>query len=302
MMTRSLILASACLFVVAGQLSGATLAPNDPSISAGLKVWLTDPANRYTAATGVWLDASGNSNDTAIVGPVGTYEAPSLSTATPSAGLFNGQTIDIVDSTIGDETLPDLITTPSVNGGTGFSKLTLISLFDYEDAPEKNRPLGIGSNRGGTTAPNLAQAADDTIRRDDGFVDGSVSPPLHFFIRATVLDGNGTDNAPMKDIYFDDSGSGFTMTYNIGSSSAWGSYAKVATGNDVLHIGDLHNTDADAGAVAQVALYSTALTDDEIEHVAEWMAANPNGIPEPSTFVLAALGLLGLAFRGRRER
>ena len=54
-----------------------------------------------------------------------------------------------------------------------------------------------------------------------------------------------------------------------------------------------------SGLLDEVAIYDTVLSEARI--VAHFDAGN-NPIPEPSTFVLLTLGLLGLFARGRRRR
>jgi len=101
----------------------------------------------------------------------------------------------------------------------------------------------------------------------------------------------------LKDFYFDDSGSGFSTTTNMNGLS----YDRIATGNDVLYLGDLRSNLNGVG-LAQVLFYDTALTDQQVADIATWMSVNPNAVPEPSALLLAAIGLLGLAaFRWRRK-
>jgi len=135
-----------------------SMTPNDSSVNGNLLVQLTDPANDYSPATGVWTDSSGNGNHTSIVA---THQAMNLATATPASGLFAGQTLDVVTT----DTDSDLLKTPALNGGAGFSNMTLIALVKYAATLESDRPVGIGSFTGGTATPNLDPAGDGSVRR-----------------------------------------------------------------------------------------------------------------------------------------
>jgi len=295
-----LALFAAFLFALSSTAGAATIQPNDPSVSGNLIGWYSDPANNYSATTGVWSDSSGNENDTETNfsqqnGGAITFGPLGLSTSTPSNGLFAGETLDVVLS----DSDNDLLRTPALNSGSGFSQLTIIAVLKYSNTGEPNRPVGIGSsneqNGSSTTTPRLNPAGDGSVRFDNGNVTGS-SVPTHYFIRGTVLDGDGSSNAALRDFFFDDSGLGFSATTNIN-----GSYNDSATGTDVLFIGDVKDN-RNGDGLAQVAIYNTALTNQQVSDIAEWMSENPNTVPEPSTFVLAVFGLLGLLFCGRRRK
>jgi len=246
----------------------ATLRPNDPSVSGNLAAWFTDPADRYDGTADVWTDGGPRNRDLSKISGFGGL---TLSTATPGAGLLAGQTIDVLTSTGSD-----LLGTPALNEGAGFSQMTLIALNQYpSNNNDQNRPVGIGSFRvtGGGQRPYLNQTADGTIRRDDGFVGGGSNVPPRYFVRGTVLDGDGSSDAPLKDFYFDDTGGGFTATTNLDTS-----YGRVATGNDFLYIGDVRRDDP-GGNWVQVAVYDTALSDAQISEIAQWMGENANAPP-----------------------
>ena len=80
----------------------APMPPNDPSVADNLLVWLTDPANTYDEANGVWADSSGNGNDAAIF--IGDrngdeFEPLILSEETAEFGLMADQSFYTVMST-----------------------------------------------------------------------------------------------------------------------------------------------------------------------------------------------------------
>ena len=97
------------------------LAPDDPSITDNLLVWLTDPASTYKPDTGVWFDSSGKGNSAATF--TGNKNSLAfgpflLEKETPEFGLFAGQDIDVVLSTDADDSLK----TPHLNGEAGFGE------------------------------------------------------------------------------------------------------------------------------------------------------------------------------------
>lgn len=275
----SILLASGILLILARDLPAQSPVPPDhPSLSGDLIVWFTDPANTYDPITGVWTDSSGNGNDSATFtgnrnDQSGVDSSPfELTTATPDAGLFNGQSIDVIEN--GTEF--NSLVTPSLNEGDGFSNLTIISLLDFASTNSLERLIGIGSFYLDDIRTAFMQSSDGSIRKDNGFI-APVGPlPQHHFIRASVLSGDGASEAVVRDFVFDDAGAGIDATLNIDDELFKGGHAK--TGDDRIFIGDMRRLD-EGSSVAQVAVFKTALTDQQIADVAAWMAANPNAGP-----------------------
>jgi hypothetical protein len=181
---------------------------------------------------------------------------------------MEGQTFDTVMTT----DFPDMLKTPHLNDGLGFSELTIITLLRYSDRDALNRPVGVGAYGDEDLRTHYNLAVDGSIRRDNGFTAGIEPTPEDFFIRGSVLSGDGVDNALIRDFYFDDYGSGFEAFLNMDDED----FAAIETGDDRLYIGDLRSNYFD-NAIAQVAFYNTALSDGQVESIAEWMAENPNG-------------------------
>ena len=262
------------LSAVAG---AAAIPPNDASVSANLIAWYTDPANLYTAATGVWIDSSGKGNDTAKAGSDVGLELRTAQ-AVADGGLLNGQTIDYVESDDNNDSI-----SAQLNGGTPLGQFTIIALMNYAGTNPYDR-VGFGSYRQGDSADNFNMAADGSIRKDNGNVGGSGPVPAEFFIR-TASFNSGTFN----DYYIRAGGT------TVNKSS--GSFGAAAPSTDDFYMGDLRDNRS-GDRFAQVAVYDTNLTRVTIEEISAWMARNPNAIPEPATLALAAIGLL----RRRKRR
>jgi arylsulfatase A-like enzyme len=256
------------------------LAPDDPSISDGLRIWLKDAGSNYTPGT--WNDASGYGNDvidtTGIFGFGGSFGVEALN---PAAGPFSGKTVNALR-------LDDnhLMGAAGINGGTGFSDLTIISIYKVTTTGSGTRPVGIGSKTVEGTTDNYDRfnlATDPSIRYDDGSNVGGLSHPTSLVLRATRLTGGNTVSDWI------DSGSGLALSLDevvAGSGSSSGTAApSFQTQNDDLYLGELSaNVGVDNPSTAtyhfaQVAVYNTALSDAQIASIAEWMRTFPEGNP-----------------------
>jgi len=264
------------------EFSPVAIRPNDPSLPGNLVGWYSDPKNLYNATTGVWTDISGKGNDTS---PPGTDVALGLQTDQTIAdgGLLNGQTIDYVESDGDSDTIG-----AQLNSGTPLGQFTIIALMDYASTSSNDR-VGFGFYPT-DSADNFHLAGDGSIRKDNGNIAGSGPVPASEFFIRTASFNSGTYN----DYYIQATGT----TVN----KSGGSFGATTPSTDSFYMGDVR-TATSGDRFAQVVVYDTNLSQVEIENIARWMAENPNGVPEPSTFALAAFGLLGLlACRRRRRR
>lgn len=279
--------------------TAASLAPNDPSISASLGLWLTDAANNY--AGGTWSDSSGNGNDATTLGTVNvnapvTYNSPSLDLATASAD-HNTSSVAFAGNT------DDMLVTNDIFGGAGVNELTVFVAYHLTTAagnPNLTRPAGIGSVAGTQSNPgdhfNLAN--DPSVRKDNGQIgsgsySGSVTAgtPL---IRIARMDAGGIDE------WFN---SNLTMNSVLSNAGA-----QFTTSSDDFFMGDLRGgstavpgfgtaTSLSEFNISQVIVYNSALTDQQISDINEFMVSE--NVPEPGSTVLLGLASLGILRRRR---
>jgi hypothetical protein len=290
-----ILLASATLFANG---HGATLAPNDPTVSGNLKLWLTDAANNFSGGT--WNDTSGNGNHATTVGTVNV--AGAVTYGSPTLNLI-ATTIDQNSSAVAFAgNANDLLVAPGLNGGAGFGALTIFTVYNLtalSGTSNLTRPVGFGSiSATQTLVGNVFNlAADPSIRKDNGNIGAGTYSAAHptgtSFIRITRMDAGGVDE------WFNS-----TTTLNPVLTNA-GTAFTVAV--DDFYLGDLR-----AGvtpvpgqgtavapsdfAISQVIVYTGALTDQQIADVNEWIQTP---IPEPTGAALIALafGLVGLRRR-----
>ena len=98
-----------------------------------------------------------------------------------------------------------------------------------------------------------------------------------------------------------DAGNDLMKIYDQGNPAA----SQATTQLDLSNTGDLYIADdvggnGWVGIYNDVRMYGVALTDANVTAI--YNLGKGDFIPEPSSFVLAAMGLLGLAFAGRRKR
>ncbi|MCG8586342.1 MAG: PEP-CTERM sorting domain-containing protein, partial [Pirellulales bacterium] len=83
----------------------------------------------------------------------------------------------------------------------------------------------------------------------------------------------------------------------FGDVRAGGATRVGGTGSGLFSTADLF--------ISQVAVYTTALTPQQILDISEFMQNNPNGVvsvvPEPGTLSLTLLGIVSLALARRRR-
>ena len=296
--SRRTVLALATL-AAAGSLSkAATLAPNDPSISGSLGLWLTDARNNFDGST--WADSSGNGNDAVTVGTVNvngpvTYSAGTLDLTTTTAD-HNTSSVAFTGS------VDDLMRADDIFGGPGANTVTVFVAYHMVNLggnPNLTRPAGIGSIAGTQNNPgdHFNLSSDPSVRKDNGQIgSGNYSggaPLATPFIRIARMDASGVDE------WFNTS----TTLNSVLSDTG----AQYTTSNDDFYLGDLRagsSTVPGFGlsvapsdfSISQVIAYNAALTDQQVADVNEWMMTP---IPEPGSTLLLGLAAFGMLRRRR---
>ena len=261
---------------------GQEIAPDDPAIADSLGVWLTDAANTFDTETGIWSDSSGNGFDATPVGEVNvggpvTYIGPTA--ATVSGGAFS---VDDVSSVHFANDADDLIVASDLNGDAGLAELTIFVVYNAETFGNNasiTRPAGIGSLAALQANPgdHFNLGSDPSIRKDNGQIGmGSYSqtvPLATTFIRTARMSATSIDE------WFNTDGTPQSVISTPGLS--------FTTSSDEFYLGDLR-----AGAspipgfgpnlsladfdIIQALVYTSALTDEQITGVNEWLGNNLN--------------------------
>lgn len=262
------------LLVAVGTTSGDPLAPNDASIADGLVSWHRDAAKNFVE--GVWtgevgpdlvqLGESGNGND--------FFELPVLSTWSADEGYFEG--LAGVNGVLFDADESDMLTAAELLGDDSFEELTLIGVYQTTGNTDRTRPIGIGSWTEGEGGDSFNLSSDASLRYDNGNnqTDAFLHLPDLTFRAGVLSDGLVSD-------YLD----GEIIT----DEAIPGGQFTGLTRNDNLFLGDVRGglNDGFAGAdshdvfVAEVIVYNTALSEDQILGIGEWLRANlatANGI------------------------
>ena len=165
MKTQLVILVVLSVFALGVQ--AAELAPDDPAIVDALVSWHRDAGANYQ--DGTWKATVGR--DMITVGEAGDldiYESPEPETWTPEEGFFEG--LADVTGVLFSADISDLLVAEEVNGGDGFTDLTLIGVYQTTGNSDRTRPVGIGSRS--EDIPVLGDAfnlsADASLRYDNG--------------------------------------------------------------------------------------------------------------------------------------
>lgn len=316
MKSKSILIFPVALALAATTASAAVIAPNDPSVNANLRIWLTDAENNYNATTGVWADSSANGIDAVASTKSNISDHPTLSLSTTTADT-NTSAVRF------NPTADEVLHTTNLNGGTGYSQLTMFTVYWIESLGtagntnqrlDRTRPAGIGSvsfeqNGGtsvGTFSSNINIASDPSIRFDNGRIGG----PSNNSYSVGSLPQSGGNFIPIVRItrfgtggVFDEwvGGPGTPTPNQILDSSnvtVNGTLLSGSTRDDDLYLGDIRNiNNTPTMEVSQVVLYDTALTDGQIEGIYQSIV----GIPEPSTSLLMSGAIVGLLSLRRRQ-
>ncbi len=278
---------------------GQELEPDDASIADGLVLWLRDAANTYDDVEGVWADASGNERDLVAVGEVGdadngdtpiTYEAGTLVTINGSPFLDED-----ISAIYFEADINDLMVSSDLNGDAGMENLTIFVVYNVTMLGNASitRPVGVGSLAAVPTRENLGDhfnlGSDPSVRKDNGNVGAGEYaegfPAESLFIRSARMTPAAIDE------WFNTDGTA-TKVLNVAGSS-------YTTSSDEFYLGDLRagvTTVPNWGAstaisdfdIVQVVVYNTALSDEEVVGVNEWLGANIEGLGEKSDPNIAA--------------
>ena len=293
------ILTLAGLASLIGMASAATLAPNDPSVSGSLGLWLTDARNNFDGST--WNDSSGNGNHAVTVGTVNvggpvTYSAPTLDLVTTTID-HNTSSVAFAGGT------DDLLHANDIFGGTGANVLTIFAAYEVATFNGGNtsltRTAGFGSIAGTQANPgnHFQLAGDPSVRKDNGQIGAgtysSAHPLATPFIRIARMDAGGVDE------WFNSS-----ITLN---PVLTGAGTPFTTSSDDFYLGDLRagptavpgfgasTTNSDFN-ISQIIVFNSALSDQQISDINEWMLTP---IPEPGSAMLLGVAALGLLCRRR---
>lgn len=258
--------------------SAEELAPDDPSISGSLSLWLRNADIDYDPAAGEWLDSSGNDHHAQGIGVVDgiTWSAPNQSSI--AGGTLTPNELESVHFS-GDR--DDILAITDVNDGSGLSELTIITVYSTSSNNGINRPLGFGSiSAAGNLGNHFNLASDPSIRKDNGQIGSggySAAIPLNTpFIRSARMDSNGVDE------WFNTTGNLNAVLTDAGTS--------FTTSSDEFFLGDVRagassvsgSTNTADADIVEVLVYNTALSDTQIADINEWLVANLGGTPAPS--------------------
>lgn len=277
------------------------LAPDDATISPNLGIWLRDAGNTFDPDTGIWNDSSGNNFDAEPVGEVNvvssvTFSGPTLGSV--SGGAF--QEGEVASVRFAND-LDDLSRSTGINGGAGLSELTIFVVYNIDllaASASSTRIAGFGSiNATQANAGNhFNLAGDPSIRRDNGQVGAGMYsegvPTTTTFIRTARMSATGIDE------WFNSNGT-LTNVLSVTGSS-------FTTSTDDFFIGDLRGgftTTPSFGDraradfdIIQAIVYTSALTDEEVAGVNEWLGNNlATATPSSTPLVITDINFDGTA-------
>ena len=262
--TKGIARTAAMLIIVVGLLGAAT----DAKADLVLKL----EAANYAAGT--WTDTSGLGNH---AGQGNAENQPTL----VASQTANGASVVQFD---GDDFLdfPTILPTSDADGFT-------VCAFVRPDEPDYWRTIVAGQPGGFTYG---AVAPGDGLTANAQFIDRSFQAGL------------GHSNTGMSSTEFssinvlaNDSGGSFRLN-GVDDGTADGSTFDAG----IFRVGASQSgSEGWEGDIAEIRVYNTQLTLSEIQAVEAELNAS-YVVPEPSSLVLAVLGMLGLAFVARRRR
>ena len=255
------------------------LAPDDATIVENLGAWFRDAANTFDEETGIWTDSSGNDKHAE---PVGDVEVASLITYIgPTLGMTSGGEFSAgeVASVHFANDVDDLLVAADLNEDAGLTDLTIFVVYNVNfltATPNLTRAVGFGSIA--ATQANAGNhfnlAGDPSIRKDNGQLGSGAYSGI--FPAETTIIRTARMSATAVDEWFNTDGT-LTNVLNLAGSS-------YTTSSDDFFLGDLR-----AGAtsipgfsataladidIIQSLVYTSALTDEQVAGVNEWLGNN----------------------------
>jgi len=278
------LLGAAALICACAIARAAPLAPNDPAVSDGLRLWLRTPHLNYDTDSGVWTDSSGNGHDTSVPpgNPDGhasaSFTKPDLLTG-QSGTIFGNSFSAIEYETDSGNKVFELLGATNINGDVGFSNLTIIAVLRTTSYAGTARPVGVGSLAvDGITVDNYNLGCDPSIRKDNGSLGsgaytGSNTRPAGYFIRASRM---MSSNSNIDEWFTVTAADGFEHVLHLDSGA-------FATRLDEFYLGTLWTRSGSSGSdtvgqIAEVAVYNSALTEQQIADINDWLLENV-GVP-----------------------
>ena len=230
--------------------------------------WRFEETNTNPAA-----DSSGNGRD-------GTYMPGVISGVSGGAALIGGKSAEF-DGTTG------FIDLPGSWGGAAMTEMTVEAWVNNSDPITGTFQTILAGHNPNAFAHFSLHSAGNSGVYTPGFVSVPIVPatPTDTWRHVVMTAKSGETK-----VYLDGVQVGATTTTAFDSITA--------SNNVDIGLGHV-NTRWFKGLMDEVAIYDTALSQERV--VAHFEAGN-TAIPEPSTFVLLGLGLLGLCARGRRRR
>lgn len=275
------------LTLISPNLSWGQLVPDDPSISSHLAVWLKDASTNFNPATGIWSDSSGKGHHAVPVGEVNVAELRTFLPPTPSMVPGDGLSANDLTAVRFGADVEDLLVVEELNGGIGLSDLTILVVYRVDPLAalrSQVRPVGIGSisslqrNPGG----HFNLGSDPSIRKDNGQIGaGAYSQPFPdqtTFIRIARMSANPDTidewfrvDGPLEKVLSVPGVSFTTSTDHF----FLGDLRAGATGTPGVMGSNDARSDFD---IVQTIVYTTALTDSQIEGLSDWLITDPAGL------------------------
>ena len=229
-------------------------------------------ASNYDSGTGVWTDSSGLGNNATFAGS--PLPNPTLSLgATPNGlaavSLLGGTSAFTLEN--------------SLAGGSGYTIFAYCEIASTTSNNSGNAD-SVNALTGSTLNANVGGALEYNI--NSGLQDATVEYGNDIVSGTATL---STSSFSLMDLAIDGSGSSLRLN---GAVDGTGSGMTFGVGDDIDTIGN-NTSDIQGfyGEIAEIDIYSGALTDPEVVSVENNLINEYGQVPEPNTWVLLAGGL-----------